>query len=97
MKKDPLPEYLKEEIRNLVKKKPTYTQEEINQTKRDYKYVKKQLVRLEEAQKYKAIPEYEALITRMLLIGKQALIEETMQDIKRYNEDKKRAFEESIN
>lgn len=30
MKKSLIPKYLKDEIRNLVKKKPTYTKEEID-------------------------------------------------------------------
>ncbi len=43
MKKSNLiPQYLQDELSNLVKQKDSYTKEEIDQLRRDYEYVIKQ-------------------------------------------------------
>lgn len=98
MKKSPIPEYLQcyqEEIRNLVKIKPTYTDEEIDQLMRDMDHTKKQRAQLEEAEKYHAIPKEEAKITGLVLLVKQFVIQETIKDALRFlKEDKERIEEE---
>ena len=56
MKKSNLiPQYLQDELSNLVKQKDSYTKEEIDQLRRDYEYVIKQGKQLKEAEKYGAI------------------------------------------
>ncbi len=98
MKKSPIPEYLQcyqEEIRNLVKIKPTYTDEEIDQLMRDMEHTKEQRAQLEEAEKYHAIPKEEAKITGLVLLVKQFVIQETIKDAIRFlKEDKKRIEDE---
>lgn len=98
MKKSPIPEYLQcyqEEIRNLVKIKPTYTDEEIDQLMRDMNHTKEQRAQLEEAEKYYAIPKEEAKITGLVLLVKQFVIQETIKDAIRFlKEDKKRIEDE---
>ena len=37
-----IPQYLQDELSNLVQQKDTYTKEEIDQLRRDYDYVRKQ-------------------------------------------------------
>ena len=57
MKKSPIPEYLQcyqEEISNLVKIKPTYTDEEIDQLMRAMEHTKEQRAQLEEAEQKNA-------------------------------------------
>ena len=50
MKKDELiPQYLQDEIKNLVQMKATYTDEEIDQLSRDWDHVIEQRKQLEEA------------------------------------------------
>ena len=98
MKKSPIPEYLQcyqEEIRNLVKIKPTYTDEEIDQLMRDMEHTKEQRAQLEEAEKYHAITKEEAKITGLVLLVKQFVIQETIKDAIRFlKEDKKRIEDE---
>ena len=51
-----IPQYIQDEINNLIKKKSSYTKEEIDQIKRDFDHVIEQRKQLEEAEKYGAIP-----------------------------------------
>jgi DNA-binding transcriptional MerR regulator len=95
MKKSLIPKYLKDEIRNLVKKKPTYTKEEIDQVMRDMDHVKEQRAQLAEAEKYHAMPDEEAKITGLVLLVKQFVLQETIKDVIRFlKEDEKRIEEE---
>ena len=97
MKNDELTyQYLKEEAENLVKKKETYTMEEIDQVLHDYKHVIEQRNQLEEAVKYGAIPEKEAAITRVTLMVKQFVIQETRKDSIRYLKEKLERIEQEI-
>ena len=96
MKRKLIPDYIEEEIRNLVKKKAKYTDEEIDQTKSDLKYVEKQLEQLDEAEKYNALSEEEAVITRIFLCAKQLIIQDTLKDIIRYLNEKKDILDERI-
>ena len=41
-KKSLIPQYLQDELSNLVQKKDSYTEEDIDQLSRDYDYVLKQ-------------------------------------------------------
>ena len=54
-KKSLIPQYLQDELSNLVQKKDAYTEEDIDQLSRDYDYVLKQREQLKEAEKYGAI------------------------------------------
>ena len=56
-KKSLIPQYLLDELSNLVHKKDTYTEEDINQLSRDYDYVLKQREQLKEAEKCGTIPK----------------------------------------
>lgn len=96
MKKSLIPKYIKDEIRNLVKKKPTYTKEEIDQLLRDIDHVKKQKAQLAEAQKYHAMPEEEAQITNLVLLVKQFVIQETIEDAIRFLKEDEKRIEEDI-
>ena len=71
MKKSNLiPQYLQDELSNLVKQKDSYTKEEIDQLRRDYDYVIKQRKQLKEAEKYGAISKDEAAVTNLVLMVK---------------------------
>lgn len=83
-KNDIIPQYLQDELENLVKKKSSYTKEELEQLKRDHDHVLEQRKQLEEAEKYKALPEEEAAITNLVLLVKQYMIEETIRDAIRF-------------
>lgn len=96
MKKSLIPKYLKDEIRNLVKKKPTYTKEEIDQLLRDIDHVKEQRAQLAEARKYHAMPEEEAQITNLVLLVKQFVIQETIEDAIRFLKEDEKRIEEKI-
>ena len=91
-----IPQYLQDELKNLVNVKATYTDEEIAQVSRDHDYVIEQRKQLEEAEKYGAIPKKEAAITDLTLLVKQFLIEETMRDILRFLQGKMDATAEKI-
>ena len=79
-KKSLIPQYLLDELSNLVQKKDAYTKEDINQLSRDYDFVLKQREQLKEAEKYGTIPKEEAAITNMTLMVKQIIIQETTKD-----------------
>ena len=97
MKKDELiPQYLQDEIKNLVQMNATYTDEEIDQLSRDWDHVIEQRKQLEEAVKYGAIPEKEAAITRVTLMVKQFVIQETRKDSIRYLKEKLERIEQEI-
>ena len=85
-KNDIIPQYLQDELENLIKKKPSYTKEEIEQLKHDHDHVLEQRKQLEEAEKYKALSEEEAAITNLVLLVKQYMIEDTIRDAIRYLE-----------
>jgi len=97
MKKDELiPQYLQDEIKNLVQMKATYTDEEIDQLSCDWDHVIEQRKQLEEAVKYGAIPEKEAAITRVTLMVKQFVIQETRKDSIRFLKEKLEQIEQEI-
>ena len=52
-----IPQYIQDEINNLVKKKSSYTKEEIDQIKRDFDHVVEQRKQLEEAENFGVIPK----------------------------------------
>ena len=85
-----IPQYLQDELKSLVRIKATYTGEEIEKVKRDHNYVLKQRKQLEEAEEYGAIPADEAALTKLVLLVKQYIIEETMRDMQRYLKNKMR-------
>ena len=95
-KKSLIPQYLQDELSNLVQKKDAYTEEDIDQLSRDYDYVLKQLEQLKEAQKYGAIPKEEAAITNLTLMVKQFIIQETTKDAVRYLEQEKERLDKKI-
>jgi predicted nucleotidyltransferase len=66
-----IPQYIQDEINNLVKKKSSYTKEEIDQIKRDFDHVIEQRKQLEEAENFGAIPKEEAAINSIFLMAKQ--------------------------
>lgn len=95
MKKSSLiPQYLQDELSNLVQMKDTYTKEEIDQLRRDY--VRKQREQLKEAEEYGAIPKEEAAITNLLLMIKQFIIQETTKDAVRYLTEEKEKIENRL-
>ena len=97
MKKSNLiPQYLQDELSNLVQMKDTYTKEEIDQLSRDYDYVRKQREQLKEAEEYGAIPKEEAAITNLTLMVKQFIIQETTKDAVRYLEQEKERLDKKI-
>ena len=97
MKKSNLiPQYLQDELSNLVQQKDTYTKEEIDQLRRDYDYVRKQREQLKEAEEYGAIPKEEAAITNLVLIVKQFIIQETTKDAVRYLKEEKEKLENRL-
>ena len=91
-----IPQYIQDEINNLVKKKSSYTKEEIDQIKRDFDHVIEQRKQLEEAENFGAIPKEEAAITNVILIAKQYVIQETMNDALRYLRQEKEKIEIQI-
>ena len=97
MKKSNLiPQYLQDELSNLVKQKDSYTKEEIDQLRRDYEYVIKQRKQLEEAEKYGAISKDEAAVTNLVLMVKQFIVQETTKDAVRYLKQEKEKIENKI-
>ena len=95
-KKSFIPQYLQDELSNLVQQKDSYTKEEIEQLSRDYDYVLKQREQLKEAEKYGAIPKEEAAITNLVLMIKQFIIQETSKDAMRYLEQEKERLDNRI-
>jgi len=95
-KKSLIPQYLLDELSNLVQKKDAYTKEDINQLSRDYDFVLKQREQLKEAEKYGTIPKEEAAITNMTLMVKQIIIQETTKDAVRYLEQEKERLDKKI-
>ena len=91
-----IPQYLQDELSNLVQQKDTYTKEEIDQLRRDYDYVRKQREQLKEAEEYGAIPKEEAAITNLTLMIKQFIIQETTKDAVRYLEQEKERLDNRI-
>lgn len=79
-----IPQYIQDEINNLVKKKSSYTKEEIDQIKRDFDHVIEQRKQLEEAENFGAIPKEEAAINSIFLMAKQLIIQDTMEDALKY-------------
>jgi hypothetical protein len=97
MKKSNLiPQYLQDELSNLVKQKDSYTKEEIDQLRRDYEYVIKQGKQLKEAEKYGAISKDEAAVTNLVLMVKQFIVQETTKDAVRYLKQEKEKIENKI-
>ena len=95
-KKSLIPQYLQDELSNLVQKKDAYTEDDIDQLSRDYDYVLKQREQLKEAEKYGAIPKEEAAITNLTLMVKQFIIQETTKDAMRYLEQEKERLDNRI-
>ena len=95
-KKSLIPQYLQDELSNLVQKKDVYTEEDIDQLSRDYDYVLKQREQLKEAEKYGAIPKEEAAITNLTLMVEQFIIQETTKDAVRYLEQEKERLDNRI-
>ena len=81
-KKSLIPQYLQDELSNLVQKKDAY--------------VLKQREQLKEAEKYGAIPKEEAAITNLTLMVKQFIIQETTKDAMRYLEQEKERLNNRI-
>ena len=79
-----IPQYIQDEINNLVKKKSSYTKEEIDQIKRDFDHVIEQRKQLQEAENFGAIPKEEAAINSIFLMAKQLIIQDTMEDALKY-------------
>ena len=97
MKKSNLiPQYLQDELSNLVKQKDSYTKEEIDQLRRDYEYVIKQRKQLKKAEKYGAISKDEAAVTNLVLMVKQFIVQETTKDAVRYLKQEKEKIENKI-
>jgi hypothetical protein len=96
MNKDIIPKYLQDELANLVPQKDSYTREDIAQLKRDFEYVLKQREQLKEAEEYGAIPQEEAAITKVVLMVKQFIIQETTKDAVRYLTEKLEQNEEIL-
>ena len=80
-KKSLIPQYLQDELSNLVQKKDAYTEEDIDQLSRDYDYVLK---------------KEEAAITNLTLMVKQFIIQETTKDAMRYLEQEKERLNNRI-
>ena len=95
-KKSLIPQYLQDELSNLVHKKDAYTEDDIDQLSRDYDYVLKQREQLKESEKYGAIPKEEAAITNLTLMVKQFIIQETTKDAVRYLEQEKERLDNRI-
>ena len=95
-KKSLIPQYLQDELSNLVQQKDTYTKEEIEQLSLDYAYVLKQREQLKEAEEYGAIPKEEAAITNLVLMIKQFIIQETTKDAVRYLTEEKEKLENRL-
>ena len=91
-----IPQYIQDEINNLVKKKSSYTKEEIDQIKRDFDHVVEQRKQLEEAENFGAIPKEEAAINRIFLMAKQLIIQDTMEDALKYMERKVESLNKQI-
>ena len=87
-KKSLIPQYLQDELSNLVQKKDAYTEEDIDQLSRDYDYVLKQREQLN--------PKEEAAITNLTLMVKQFIIQETTKDAMRYLEQEKERLNNRI-
>lgn len=95
-KNDLIPQYLQDELNSLVRKKATYTKEEIEQLIYDWKHVQEQLKQLKEAEKYGAISEEEAAITNLTLLVMKYVIEDTRQDVLRFLDEDKEKLERKI-
>ena len=97
MKNDELTyQYLKEEAENLVKKKETYTMEEIDQVLHDYRHVIEQRNQLEEAKKNGTITKDDADLANLLLMIIQYAIQDVADDVRRYVQEKMEENEEKI-
>lgn len=91
-----IPQYIQDEINNLVKKKSSYTKEEIDQIKRDFDHVVEQRKQLEEAENFGAIPKEEAAINSIFLMAKQLIIQDTMEDALKYLKRKVESLNKQI-
>ena len=91
-----IPQYIQDEINNLVKKKSSYTKEEIDQIKRDFDHVVEQRKQLEEAENFGAIPKEEAAINNIFLMAKQLIIQDTMEDALKYMKRKVESLNKQI-
>ena len=91
-----IPQYIQDEINNLVKKKSSYTKEEIDQIKRDFDHVIEQRKQLEEAENFGAIPKEEAAINSIFLMAKQLIIQDTMEDAIKYMKRKVESLNKQI-
>ena len=91
-----IPQYIQDEINNLVKKKSSYTKEEIDQIKRDFDHVIEQRKQLEEAENLGVIPKEEAAINRIFLMAKQLIIQDTMEDALKYMKRKVESLNKQI-
>ena len=97
MKKDDLiPQYLQDELKILVIVKATYTDEEIDQVKRDHNHVLEQRKQLEEAENFGVIPKEEAAINSIFLMAKQLIIQDTMEDALKYMKRKVESLNKQI-
>ena len=91
-----IPQYIQDEINNLVKKKSSYTKEEIDQIKRDFDHVIEQRKQLEEAENFGVIPKEEAAINSIFLMAKQLIIQDTMEDALKYMKRKVESLNKQI-
>ena len=91
-----IPQYIQDEINNLVKKKSSYTKEEIDQIKRDFDDVVEQRKQLEEAVNFGVIPKEEAAINSIFLMAKQLIIQDTMEDALKYMKRKVESLNKQI-
>lgn len=80
MKKDkdnPIPQYLRDELESMVKIKDHYTKEDVDQIMKDWKKLEEQKKQLDEANEWGALPKEEASITKVMLMVKQLVLQET--------------------
>jgi ATP-dependent Clp protease ATP-binding subunit ClpA len=88
-KDNPIPQYLLDELEGMVKVKDHYTEEEINQIINDLKQLDEQMKQFEEAKEWGAISKEECSITKIMLMAKQLLLQETSARARRQLEKEK--------
>ena len=88
-KDNPIPQYLLDELKGMVKVKDHYTEEEINQIINDMKQLDEQMKQFEEAKEWGAISKEECSITKIMLMAKQLLLQETSARARRQLEKEK--------
>ena len=61
----------------MVKIKDHYTKEDVDQIMKDWKKLEEQKKQLDEANEWGALPKEEASITKIMLMAKQLVLQET--------------------